>query len=270
MTTATAHTTTGSEGTAPETTTTPPPVDISGDKVPFARLAGLEVRKMVDTRAGMWMLIAMASISFILCAMLLIWGNDAEDTSFSTFLELVSMPLMILLPIMGIMSATQEWSQRTGLATFTLVPRRGRIIAAKCVAALALTAVLLVAGTAAAAVSTLIGGGEFTLAGVSGGGLVLASLIFTLQGVAFGAAFLNTPIAIVSSLALPTVWTILTSMISRMQDIAPWLDLQTVTAPLMSGDMAGKDWAQLGTASIAWVGVPLAIGTYRILTREVK
>lgn len=270
MTTTTAHTTTSDEGNVPEATTTRPPVDISGDKVPFVRLAGLEVRKMVDTRAGMWMLITMAAISFLLCGMLLIWGNEPGDTAFSTFLELVSMPLMILLPIMGIMSVTQEWSQRTGLSTFTLVPRRGRIIAAKCVAALVLTLVLLAAGTAAAAVATLIGGGEFTMAGVSGGGMVIASLIFTLQGVAFGAAFLNTPIAIVASLALPTVWTILTSMITRMQDVAPWLDLQSVTAPLMAGDMAGKDWSQLGTASLAWVGLPLAIGTYRILTREVK
>lgn len=269
MTTTTAHTTTSGDA-VPETTTTRPPVDISGDKVPFVRLAGLEVRKMVDTRAGMWMLIAMAAISFLLCAMLLIWGNDAGDTDFSSFLELVWMPLMMLLPIMGIMSVTQEWSQRTGLSTFTLVPRRGRIIAAKCVAALVLTAVLLVAGTAAAAASTLIGGGEFTMGGISGAGLVLASLIFTLQGVAFGAAFLNTPIAIVSSLALPTVWSILTSMITRMEDVAPWLDLQMVTAPLTTGDMAGKDWGQLGTASLAWVGLPLAIGTYRILTREVK
>lgn len=268
MSTATTHTTT--DGAIAPEPTTPRPVDISGDKVPFVRLTSLEVRKMVDTRAGMWMLITMAGVSFLLCAMLLIWGNDPGDTAFSTFLELVSMPLMILLPIMGIMSVTQEWSQRTGLSTFTLVPKRGRIIAAKCVAALALTLVLLVAGTAAAAVATLIGGGEFTMEGISGGGLVLMALIFTLQGVAFGAAFLNTPIAIVTSLALPSVWTILTSMISRMEDIAPWLDLQQVTAPLMTGDMAGKDWGQLGTASLVWVGLPLAIGIYRILTREVK
>lgn len=270
MTTATARTTTSDGGTAPGATTARPPVDISGDKVPFVRLAGLEVRKMVDTRAGMWMLITMGGIGFLVSGMLLIWGNDPGDTDFSTFLELIFMPLMVLLPIMGIMSATQEWSQRTGLTTFTLVPRRGRIIAAKCVAGLVLTLVLLAAGAVAAAGATLIGGGEFTMVGVSGGGMVLAALIFTLQGVAFGAAFLNTPIAIVSSLVLPTIWTILTSMISRVQDIAPWLDLQEVTAPLMTGEMAGKDWAQLGTGSLVWVGIPLAIGTYRILTREVK
>ena len=40
--------------------------------------------------------------------------------------------------------------------------------------------------------------------------------------------------------------------------------------PLTEGTMTGEDWGQLATASLAWVGVPLAIGCYRILTREVK
>lgn len=271
MTSATAHTTSADERVPGPAAPDAAPVDIAGDRVPFARLVSLEVRKMVDTRSGMWMLITMAGISFLVCGILLIWGNEPGDTDFATFLGLISMPLMVLLPIMGIMSATQEWSQRTGLATFTLVPRRGRIIAAKSIASLVLTLVLLAAGAVAAAAATLIGGGEFTMQGVSAAGLTIAALIFTLQGVAFGAAFLNTPIAIVASLVLPTVWSILTSMITRVQDIAPWLDLQVVTAPLINGDMAGgKDWAQLATASLAWVALPLAIGTYRILTREVK
>ena len=247
----------------------PPALDVSGDRIPFSRLVSLEVRKMVDTRSGMWMLITMAAIGFLVCGALLLWGSG-DDQGFPTFLSLVSMPLMILLPIMGIMSATQEWSQRTGLSTFTLVPRRGRVMAAKCLAALVLTLVLLAAGAVAAALSTLVSGGEFTLEGISAGGLVLTALIYTLQGVAFGAAFLNTPIAIVSSLALPTAWGILTMMIERVQDIAPWLDLEQVTAPLTEGTMTGEDWGQLATASLAWVGVPLAIGCYRILTREVK
>lgn len=269
MTTTTAHTST-TEGLAPRSATTRPPVDISGDKVPFVRLVGLEVRKMVDTRAGMWMLTVMAGISFLITAMFLILGDGAGDRPFSGLLEMTVAPFMILLPVMGIMSATQEWSHRTGLSTFTLVPRRGRLVAAKSAAALVLTLVLLLVAVAAAALGTVIGGGEFTMEGISAGGLVLLSLIYTLQGVAFGAAFLSTPLAIVAVLALPTVWTILTSMITRVQDVAPWLDLNMVTQPLMTGDMAGKDWAQLATASVAWVLLPLAIGSYRILTREVK
>ena len=246
-----------------------PPVDVSGDRVPFVRLAVIEVRKMVDTRAGLWMLITMAGLGFLVAGGLVIWGQE-QDHRYPTFLGFITMPLMLLLPIMGIMSATQEWSQRTGLATFTLVPRRGRIIAAKVVAALVLCLVLLAAGAGAAALATLVSGGEFTLTGISLAGVVLTALVFTLQGVAFGAAFLNTPIAIVASLALPTVWTILTAMIERMAQVATWLDLNLVTGPLTEGTMTGESWAQLATASAMWVGLPLVIGSYRILTREIK
>lgn len=250
-------------------TTQLPAPDVMGERIPFARLVGVEVRKMVDTRAGTWMLITMAAIGFLVSAGLVIWGQG-DDHAFGTFIGFIAMPLTLLLPILGIMSATQEWSQRTGLATFTLVPRRGRVVAAKVAAALILCLVLLAAGAAAAALATLVSGGEFALMGISLAGLVVAALLYTLQGVAFGAAFLNTPIAIVSSLALPTVWTILTSMIERMADIARWLDLNLVTGPLIEGTMTGADWGHLATASLAWVGIPLAVGTYRILTREIK
>lgn len=271
MSTATAHTNNSATTARPPASAAErPPVDISGDRIPFVRLVSIEVRKMVDTRAGMWMLITMAAIGFLIAGGLVIWGQGGDDHAFSTFLGFIFMPMVMLLPIMGIMSATQEWSQRTGLATFTLVPRRGRIVAAKVAAALVLCLVLLVAAAMAASLATLVSGGEFSLAGVSLAGLVIAALIFTLQGVAFGAAFLNTPIAIVASLALPTVWTILTSMIERMQDVATWLDLQLVTGPLTEGTMTGENWGQLATAAAFWVGLPLAIGTYRILNREVK
>lgn len=259
--------------TAPSTTTdptpAPAPIDLAGDRIPFARLVGVEVRKMVDTRAGMWMLITMAAISFVVCGVLIAVG-EGDDISMATFLGFITMPMLVLLPIMGIMSATQEWSQRTGLATFTLVPRRGRVLSAKVVASLVLALGLLVVAALAAALSTLVSGGDFALEGLSVPGLVLTALIFTLQGVAFGAALLNTALAIVTSLALPTVWTMLTSMSERMSDIAQWLDLNIVTGPLVEGTMTGSDWGHLATGGLAWVGVPLAIGTYRVLTREIK
>lgn len=180
-------------------------VDVSGDVIPFGRLVRLEVRKMVDTRAGRWLLIVMAAIGFLVSAVLVVWGEDVDQT-FGSYLSFIALPLTVLLPIMGIMSATQEWSQRTGLATFTLVPRRGRIVAAKVGASVVLTLALVLAGALAASLATLVSGGDFTLAGLSVIGVVLSAVIFTLQGVAFGSAFLNTPAAIVAVLVLPTVW----------------------------------------------------------------
>jgi len=53
-------------------------------------------------------------------------------------------------------------------------------------------------------------------------------------------------------------------------DAIGWLNINLTTMPLMSGEMTGTDWAKLGTSVLVWVGVPLAIGTRRVLTREVK
>jgi ABC-2 type transport system permease protein len=74
----------------------------------------------------------------------------------------------------------------------------------------------------------------------------------------------------VSVLVLPTVWSIATFAISALEDAGKWLNLDTVTQPLFDGEMAGQDWAQLGTATAVWVLLPLAVGTYRVLNREVK
>lgn len=238
--------------------------------VPFGRTLQAELRKMVDTRAGRWMVIVMAALAAVVLTAFVIWG-PAEDASFRGLLELGTLPLAMLLPILGIMAATAEWTQRTGLVTFTLEPRRGRVVLAKALAALLLALVVLVAAVAASALANVVGGtGEWDLTAAAGSGLVLALMIYVLQGVAFGLLFLNTPVAIVSVLVLPTAWTILTQVFASLATVGEWLDMDAVTRPLFAGEMAGQDWAHLGTAVATWVLLPLAIGTYRVLHREVK
>lgn len=255
----------GGTADAPAATALPGPPG-----VPFARTFRAELRKMVDTRAGRWMVIVMAAVAVLILAGFVIWG-PAEDASFRGLLELSTLPLAMLLPIIGIMAATAEWSQRTGLVTFVLEPRRGRVVLAKALAALVLAAVVLAAAVVASAVANLVGGtGEWDVTAAVGGGLTLALLIFVLQGVAFGLLFLNTPVAIVSVLVLPTVWSIATMAVSSLEEAGRWLNLDMVTQPLFAGDMTGRDWAQLATASAVWVLLPLAVGTYRVLHREVK
>lgn len=59
--------------------------------------------------------------------------------------------MTVVLPIIAILSVTGEWSQRSGLTTFTLVPDRGRVIAAKAVSCVgvAVVSVPLAFGTGA-------------------------------------------------------------------------------------------------------------------------
>lgn len=238
--------------------------------VSFPRLVAIELRKSVNTRAGMWLMIVMAGISLVVVGAFAIWGPE-EGHTFATFLGLTGTPLMMLLPILGIMLATQEWSTRTGLVTFTLEPRRGLVVAAKLVASVILGLLVLAAAFVAAGLVTALVGGEWSMTGISAGGMVLAMGIFVLQGAGFGLAFLNTPFAIVASLVLPTAWTIATGLITALRDVAPWLNLEQPVGVLLSGGgMTGETWAQLGTATLLWVILPIAVGTWRVLTREIK
>lgn len=243
--------------------------------VPMQRLIHVELRKMVDTRAGRWMLIVMSAISVVVVTAFLIWG-DAEEANFETLLGLTSFPLVILLPILGIMAATSEWSQRTGLVTFTLEPRRGRVIGAKVVAALILGLVVTASAFASSALANVIGAavsdadGGWNISGTLLLGVTVGFGVYVLQGLAFGFVFLNTPFAIVASLVLPTVWTIAISLVSSLAEPSKWLDLNQVTEPLFAGSMTGENWGQLATSFGVWVLLPLAIGSYRVMHREVK
>lgn len=265
----------GATPTAPAPRGTTPPstdalVPTTARPIPFSRLLRVELRKMVDTRAGMWMLAVMAAASLLVVGAILIWGNSA-DLTYVDFLSFATLPMAILLPVLGVMATTTEWSQRTGLVTFTLEPRRGRVVAAKILAAVLLALVVVVAGVAAAAHGAAItGGGVGHPTAAIIGGMLLSLLIYTIQGVAFGFLFVNTPVAIVSVLSLPTLWTILGTMITSLDRIGGWLDLERTLDPLTAGDMTGDSWLRLLTSLTVWLGLPLVIGTYRVLTREVK
>ena len=58
--------------------------------------------------------------------------------------------------MLGILSITSEWSQRTALTTFALVPRRERVVAAKLAAVVLAALASVLASLAVAAVGTLV------------------------------------------------------------------------------------------------------------------
>jgi hypothetical protein len=55
------------------------------------------------------------------------------------------------------LSVTSEWSQSSGLTTFTLVPHRGRVVPAKAVAAVLVTVPATAVAFAFGAVGNVIG-----------------------------------------------------------------------------------------------------------------
>jgi ABC-type transport system involved in multi-copper enzyme maturation permease subunit len=180
----------------------------------------------------------------------------------------------VLLPIVGILLVTSEWSQSTTLTTFALVPQRSRVVVAKILASLALSVtafaiclVLALAGTAMAAGG--VDGAWHLPTGLAGQALFYLA-ISMVGGVAFGAALLSSAPAIVLSFVLPIAWGITSSIVAWLDDAGRWLDAGRTYQPLTDHMLSSTEWARLVTTIAVWVLVPLAIGLWRILHTEIK
>jgi ABC-type transport system involved in multi-copper enzyme maturation permease subunit len=241
--------------------------------VPFGRLFRVEWRKQLDTRAGRWLLATIAVAAAVVIAVSAIWGGD--DLTFEALLITLAMPLSLLLPVVGILAATQEHSQRTGLVTFVLEPRRLRVGTAKLAVALltGVVAVVVSVGLAAATYALLVAfrgvGAQWLVDGPVAWGLGLSTVLSMVQGVAFGLLLQNTPLAIVVYFVLPSVFS-LGAQITPLEDVWPWVDLVSASAPLLTGGATGTDWAHLATASLIWIVGPLVAGLVRLTRSEVR
>lgn len=240
--------------------------------VPFLRVWSAENRKVVNTRAGAVFLGLIALAVVGMSVVMAIWPGDTGLTFGLLLNGSASMGLAMFMPILAILAVTSEFSQRTLAVTFALEPRRARVVAGKVAAALTTTAVLLVVAVAVAAV-VLLGAaavrGETAGWDVEGGllaGTLLTLLLVVLQGTAFGLLLRSTPLAIVAFLLLPSVFGAVTMFIGPIQDALPWFELGNATMPLMEGiGLTGTEWAQLASASLLWIGVPGAVGVWRLL-----
>lgn len=251
-------------------------IDTPRDKsVPFGRLISVELRKLVDTRSGRWLLIAIAVLT-ALAVGLVLFTDRSSAKSFNDMLAVSVLPQSFLLPILGIMAVTTEWSQRTGLITFTLEPRRPRVAFAKLAAVTAFGLIMVGLSMALAAGATALSGviaGKdpvWSVPGMIYAGIFIGQLMNLWMGFAFGALLQNTAGAIVTYLFLPVVWSILAGF-SWARTIAEWADTGRTMQPLFMGeDMSGTQWAQLGTSAFIWVVLPLALGLWRMVRSEVK
>ncbi|KOX09175.1 ABC transporter permease [Micromonospora sp. DT68] len=238
------------------------------------RLTTVELRKLVDTRAGRWLLVTIGLVVVAIVTLLLIYAEDADQT-FVTFFVPSLLPVSLLLPVLGILSITSEWSQRTALTTYALVPRRQRVVAAKLVAVVLAALASLLISLAVAAVGTLVasatgGAGTWDADGsliVHAGIVQVASV---LMGAAFGLLLLNPPLAIVGYLLLPTIWTVLGEVVRPLNRPADWLDTSRTMEPLFTSHVTGGQWARLAVSLLAWLVLPLAVGLIRTLRREVS
>jgi ABC-2 type transport system permease protein len=237
----------------------------------LGRLVAVELRKMVDTRAGFWLQVAMVAITVVVVAVRSVVG-EAADHTFASVLSVGLQPAAVLLPVVGILLVTSEWSQRTGMITFALVPMRSRILGAKLIASIVLALAMLVMSVAVVSAGVLVASPSVDGAWTDAATLIGQSAVFLttgmVVGVAFGAILLASAPAIVALFALPITWTAVATL-SFFADAAPWLDTRLALAPLHEEVMSATQWAHAGTALALWMLLPLLIGIWRITRREV-
>ena len=262
----TTHTTTGN-ALDPRLSKTP--------RVPLFRLIQVELRKLVDTRSGRWLLVAIGVITAAVVTLFLFFAPP-EELNFENFVNATITPQAVLLPILGILTVTSEWGQRTGLVTFTLEPNRGRVVVAKLIAVVTMGVIAVVIALGLAALGNVVGSalqegdGGWTFGAAGLRDIFTLQLIGVVQGLAFGMLIMNSAGAIVSYFVLPTAWGILTGTVAWFADIGKWVDLNTTQTPLTTHEMTGDAWLRLLVSVLIWVILPLALGWVRLLRRELK
>jgi ABC-type transport system involved in multi-copper enzyme maturation permease subunit len=265
--------------TLPRTTSEAPAATRVVRPLPTSRLAKVELRKMFDTRAGFWLMASVGIVSVLATAAVIIWAPD-DAITLETFATAMGMPLSVVLPIIAILSITSEYSQRTGLTTYTLVPWRGRVITSKLLVTLAIGVVSMTFALAVGAVGNLLGSAITGLDPVwdislqSFGFIVLANILSMLMGFMLGVLFRSSAAAIVGyfvySFVLPVAFGTLASFQEWFRDLQPWVDVNYAITRLFDQSMTVEYWQQLGVTTLVWLWIPLALGLRAVLRAEVK
>lgn len=250
-------------------------------QVPLVRVTKVELRKMFNTRSGFW-LIASIAISAVLAACgVILWAPDGQLT-YSTFATAIRFPVVVILPLIAILAVTSEWSQRTGLTTFTLIPHRRRIITAKAissvliaVAAMALTFAVGALGNLASAAVTgtpLVWDVTLTQCLYYVLGMILSLLIGFMLGVLIRSSIGAIVAYFVLTFVLPTIFGLLAESQQWFRDLQPWLDIQFAQSGLFVFDQAltGEQWANIAVTGVTWLLIPLLIGLRMVMRSEVK
>ena len=238
----------------------------------LARLTAVELRKAFDTRAGFWLPLGIVGLMLTFAILQAVLGH-ASDHTLRSILGSALFPSYVLLPIVGILLVSSEWSQRTTLITFTLVPQRTRVLAAKLFAGIVLAFGAVLLSLAFAAVATAFADPglprTWSLSGTLLGQELLLMVTSMITGLAYGAVFLSSAPAIVASFALPLAWTAL-GAIPALTGTARWLDGGRSFAPMTDHVMDGTEWARVGTTLAVWMVVPVVIGLWRIARSELS
>ncbi len=247
--------------------------------VPLSRVVQVELRKMFDTRSGFWLMASIGIAALLATAAVILFAPDSELT-YNNFGAAVGAPMAVILPIVAILSVTGEWSQRSGLTTFTLVPHRGRVIGAKAIASVLVAVVSMLLAFAIGALGNLAGtaiAGTPVVWNISFAEclcIVLANVLGLLTGFMLGVLIRNSAGSVVAyfvySFALPPLLAVLAFNQKWFEDLRGWVDVNYAQGFLFNDVPTGEQWAQIAVTGVCWLIVPLAVGLRLVMRSEVK
>ena len=239
--------------------------------IPFQRLVAIETRKLFDTTTS-------KVLTLVLIAMtvgLIIVRGILAGPDLQRLFGITTLAYATVLPVLGILSVTSEWSHRTALTTFTLEPRRVRVLLAKCVPPL-LTAVvatlfaLLVALPTTAIVAQVQDvPPHWNVDLLPVLGRTATNVLLVAVGLGLGMLLLNAPAAIVIVLSTVMGWSLVGLMGSFGRTLREWLDLNSTTGPLAQADLGAVDLARLAVSVAFWIIIPITVGIVRVQRKEV-
>jgi ABC-2 type transport system permease protein len=249
--------------------------------IPLRRIVTTELRKMFDTRAGYWLMASIAISALLATGGVALFANDGQVT-YANFTKAIGFPMAAILPLVAILSVTSEWSQRSGLTTFTLVPRRHRVILAKAIASTGVAVVSMLLAFGIGAIGNLLGA---TIANQSlvwdvttaeALLFVAGNILGLLTGFMFGVLIRNSAGAVVGyfvyTLLLPGVFALWASSQNAFENLRGWVDVGYAQVPLLalSGEPTQHQWAQIGVTGLCWLMLPLIAGLALVMRSEVK
>ena len=247
--------------------------------IPLARVVAVELGKMFDTRSGAWLMASIVITAALASLAVVLFAPD-DQVTYDTFAAATGIPVTIVLPIIAALSVTSEWSQRSGLTTFTLVPHRSRVICAKAIAtvlvAIASMAVAFGVGAIGNLVGSTVNGTEIVwdMSWAQSWTIPLGNILGMLLGFALGVLLRSSVAAIVTYLLYAMVLPPLAGLLAATQpwfaDLQPWVDFAGAHTVLFDGQPTGDQWAHLATATALWVMVPLTSGLLLVRRAEVK
>ena len=231
----------------------------------LTRAVAVEARKVANTISGK-VLLPLGAALMVVFGFGRAFIPDA-DTSFGYIATIACIPGSWVIMAASVLLITGEFTRREAAVTFTLDPRRGRVLAAKAIVAAGVALAiacwaLIVAGGAYLLTPALTGVTLSPDPEVSRIVAVFGGLVFTaLAGLALGLLTRNAVAPIIVMLAWPTVSMLVARSSEVAQKIIPWIDLEPVAALFHSSAQA---WAQLGTSALGWILLPGAIGAWRL------